>query len=161
MPNVENQLEIVLSETDQLRYWAKVLKTKKCWNWGASKSYGGYGQFSLKGKLLLAHRIAWTLENGAVDRGTLVLHKCDNPSCVRPSHLFLGSHADNSNDKVSKGRASSWTSKGLSFDVRKKHVLEIRKLLLAGVSIRRIAAFYKVPTSVITIIKNSSEELEG
>lgn len=97
------------------RFWAKVEKTATCWIWLASKDSKGYGWFGIdKGNVLRAHRFSWELHNGEIPkyqkgkRDTLfVCHKCDNPSCVRPEHLFLGTNADNMRDMVLKHRSPS------------------------------------------------------
>lgn len=80
-----------------------------CWVWTGSRHDKGYGQLRTKheGKSVLerAHRLAWEFEYGAIPQGVIVMHHCDNPPCVRPSHLFVGTHADNMADKIAKGRA--------------------------------------------------------
>jgi hypothetical protein len=86
-----------------LRFWKKVDKGPLCWNWIASKTEG-YGAFSLKGFPRGAHRFSFFLTNGDFDRSLCVLHTCDNPACVNPSHLFLGTKGDNFRDCISKGR---------------------------------------------------------
>lgn len=94
-------------DTESERFWKKVRKSKGCWTWTGSKSRHGYGQLRTgrgKGRLELAPRISWRLANGPIPDGLCVLHKCDNPPCVRPSHLKLGTMADNSADMVRKGR---------------------------------------------------------
>lgn len=92
---------------EQDRFWAKVDKTHGCWNWTASTREGGYGRFGIGAHGgILAHRYSYILHNGEIPDGLCVLHHCDNPSCVRPDHLFLGTKADNARDKVSKGRQS-------------------------------------------------------
>lgn len=81
----------------------------ECIVWIASKSRGGYGQFNA-GKvgdrkvIAKAHRFAWIAQNGPIPPGQCICHRCDNPSCVNPDHLFLGSHGDNNRDMFSKGR---------------------------------------------------------
>lgn len=93
--------------TETGRFWAKVQKTDNCWIWGASKNALGYGRFcNARRKIELAHRAAWRFANGEIPASLLVCHKCDNPCCVRPDHLFLGSSLDNSQDMISKGRAA-------------------------------------------------------
>ena len=77
----------------------------ECWPWLGNIGKNGYGQISSQdGKTLSAHRVAWELFCGQIPEGMLVCHTCDNRSCVRLSHLFLGTPQDNMNDKVSKGR---------------------------------------------------------
>jgi len=95
----------------EARFWAKVKKSEGCWEWTASK-INGYGQFMVSpGERWSAHRLSWVFHYGPIPQGTgyhgtCVLHRCDNPACVRPDHLFLGSNADNVRDMVSKGRNS-------------------------------------------------------
>ncbi len=90
------------------RFWAMVNKTPDgCWLWRAALSYG-YGHFTIRrGHAIQAHRFAWELANGQIPDGVVVCHNCpggDNPRCVRPSHMFLGSHTDNARDLMKKGR---------------------------------------------------------
>ncbi len=88
------------------RFWEKVKKTRGCWLWTASKQAAGYGSFVVhKGDSPVgAHRLSYELEIGSIPTGMQVLHRCDNPSCVRPSHLFLGTQRDNMRDMRTKGR---------------------------------------------------------
>lgn len=99
----------VVVEPDQLtkalaRFWPKVRKTDKCWFWIASKTRAGYGQFWFSGVYRTAHRVAYALLVGDVLDGMVVCHACDEPSCVRPDHLFTGTQADNMKDCARKGR---------------------------------------------------------
>lgn len=73
-----------------------------CWEWRGAN--GRYGQFGYQGGNYLAHRVAYLMKRGPVDSADVVCHHCDNPSCVRPEHLFLGTHADNADDMLDKGR---------------------------------------------------------
>src|SRR5688500_5712196 len=93
------------------RFWAKVSKTERCWLWLAAHSELGYGRFYADGRTQSAHRVSWQLTNGAIPAGLVVCHRCDNPRCVNPSHLFLGSHRDNMADAVGKGRMDNPTAK--------------------------------------------------
>jgi HNH endonuclease len=85
-------------------FWSKVRKTSTCWVWVACKHSFGYGVFRCKTVLYRAHRISWEWEKGKIPRDKCVLHKCDNPACVRPSHLFLGTKLENTQDMIRKGR---------------------------------------------------------
>ena len=91
-------------EQEASRFWAKVAKGQGCWLWTGTLGRRGYGVVIRAQKRIRAHRFAWTLEHGAIPDGLWVLHKCDNPRCVRPDHLFLGTHRDNVNDQVAKLR---------------------------------------------------------
>lgn len=81
-------------------FWGQVHKTQDCWIWRGSRLPSGYGKFKKK----LTHRISWELHNGPIPKGLLVCHHCDNPPCVRPDHLFLGTVKTNAQDMVRKGR---------------------------------------------------------
>ncbi len=86
------------------RFWSKVTDAGSCWVWTAHRSRRGYGTFDVEGASQQAHRVAWALSHGPIPHGMLVCHHCDNPSCVRPEHLFLGTALDNSRDRIAKGR---------------------------------------------------------
>ena len=89
------------------RFWSKVDQTGTgCWEWQGTRMAAGYGKFSYQGKSMYAHRMAWQLSNGSIPEGLYVLHRCDNPSCVRPVHLFLGTQRVNMHDAIEKGRMS-------------------------------------------------------
>ncbi len=94
-------------------FWAKVNKRGPitrpelghCWVWIAGATINGYGAFGIgHQEEMLAHRFSWTIKNGPIPDGIYILHKCDHPPCVRPSHLFAGSQLDNLRDAASKGR---------------------------------------------------------
>lgn len=87
-------------------FWGRVDKTGECWLWRGTMHHTGYGVVSIAGKSVKAQRHAWMLAHGPIPPGLMVCHRCDNPRCVRPDHLFLGTALDNIHDAVSKGRTA-------------------------------------------------------
>lgn len=101
MPRKYNEQEAVAA------FHARVDSTAgpdKCWPWTRGHGPGGYGQTHHLGQPVRAHRLAYTLAVGPIPPGMHVLHRCDNPPCCNPAHLFIGTHLDNMRDKVEKGR---------------------------------------------------------
>ena len=126
------------------RFWEKVLKADGdgCWMWKAMRSpKSGYGLFAVRfhpTRYVVAHRIAYALANGEFPAELDVLHKCDNPTCVRPDHLFLGTQADNNRDMKAKGRAARGTAHfRAKLDPAK--VVDIRRRRRAGETLKSIA----------------------
>ena len=95
--------------TVEERFWAKVERGPGCWEWKASRSRQGYGQFGMdrggpRWSNSPAHRVAWEFTYGPIPSGLLICHRCDNPPCCNPEHLFLGTVSENAVDSVAKGR---------------------------------------------------------
>jgi hypothetical protein len=147
-------------------FWSKVEKTDSCWLWQGGKTDKGYGQFhTTKSEVVynttLAHRFSYWLANGDFDKYLYVCHTCDNPSCVNPNHLFLGTNADNMNDMYSKGRGNveQKTVRGEEHGRAKltwEQVREIRqKHSEGGISQRELGRQYGVDNKAIqAIIQN-------
>ncbi len=92
-------------KTPKERLFERVVKTTSCWNWtGSTRPTGWYGCISVNGKNVSTHRLSYEIHIGPIPKGLCVLHKCDNPLCVNPDHLFLGTSKDNVIDSVDKGR---------------------------------------------------------
>lgn len=141
------------------RFWALVAKTEddaSCWLWQGFLDRGGYGMVTLPRLLVTgasrtqrAHRVAWTLERGPIPDGLYVCHRCDNPPCVRPDHLFLGNDAENQHDAIAKGRSARGERGGMS-KLTDEKVREIRRLAAAReVTQREIAAQFGVTVTTI------------
>ena len=138
------------------RFWSRVDKSGDCWVWTAATTNGGYGVIrdtGRNGKIIRAHRLSWELHNGPIPAGIEVCHRCDNPPCVNPAHLFLGTHQDNVTDTVNKGRASGGAPRGSLHPKAKlteAQVLDIRAAHAAGAaSQRQLARKYGVDRKAI------------
>lgn len=98
-------------KTPAERLAIRTIRGPGCWEWTGAKNRKGYGLIRVDDRLILAHRLSYELERGEIPQGLNALHHCDNPACVRVSHLFLGTPADNNADMKAKGR-HSWPAKG-------------------------------------------------
>lgn len=153
----------------QENFWQHVQKTEACWLWTARINAGGYGEFRRCGRTVIASRVSWEIHNGPIPGGLFVLHNCpggDNPACVNPAHLFLGTNDDNMRDMVAKGRQA----RGQMHFTRTRPeriargeacrtavltaegVREIRRKLADGEDYRAVAATFGVSRSAIQAI---------
>jgi hypothetical protein len=126
-----------------------------CWNWKSLRKDGRANTFRLVDKIMSAYRASYILHKGPIPDGALVCHTCDNPACVNPDHLWLGSYADNTNDMLAKGRGN--TANGLTklTKLGPEQVREIRALLATGkVSQRSVARSYGVSHGTVQDLAN-------
>lgn len=136
-PYAESHTKVAL----EARFWKNVDKGGECWEWTGSRS-NGYGRTVIGSKAtgtrrsIGAHRLSWLLHFGPIADGFQVCHTCDNRSCVRPAHLFLGTSADNNHDRDWKGRAKLppvvLGSARPSSRLTEEQVAEIRGLYATG-----------------------------
>lgn len=96
------------------RFWACVAKSDGCWVWTGYRDKDGYGRIGVNDKRIGAHQFSYSLHCGQIPTGMCVCHRCDNPACVRPDHLFLGTVLDNNKDRTQKGRTASGDRNGHS-----------------------------------------------
>jgi hypothetical protein len=97
------------------RFWENVEKTDYCWNWkGSIDSNRKYGRMWVDGKQKAAHRLSLEIHGKKVSKRSVIMHLCDNPNCVNPDHLQIGTHKDNQQDKVIKGRQAKGEMQGHS-----------------------------------------------
>lgn len=154
-------------ERSALRFRSKIAATPDsgCWEWTGGKTMGGYGKFKVGGRTLPAHRIAYRLHNGVFPPTSLfVCHSCDNPGCVNPAHLFIGTPLDNMRDKVAKGRSSRGEKHALSMlgtqtprkgvqcgaaKLTDRKVRSIRDRRARGESARELAKKFEVRVSTV------------
>lgn len=131
------------------RFWAKVTVGTPggCWLWNAQRLFG-YGRFKVEGKMRCAHHIAWMLTHGEIPHGMFLCHRCDNPGCVNPAHLFLGTHDDNMRDMVAKRRQARGDAHG-SAKISARDVRKIRALGMKGEVRRKIAADFGIEHSTV------------
>lgn len=147
-----------------IKFWEKVEMTSinDCWMWKASKNKKGYGNFYVsignsKDKHILAHRMAYILWNhlNEIPDGLQVLHRCDNPSCCNPAHLFLGTNQDNMNDMMQKGRRGDKSGEHNSqAKLTSEDVFLMRNMRKMGMTYEKIAIEFGLHLSTVADICN-------
>lgn len=139
------------------RFWSKVeIKDETaCWEWNAARGRTGYGRFRQPNFHEYAHRAAWRLTHGLIPEGQKVLHKCDNPPCVNPTHLYLGTSADNSADILKRNRYGDPAKRGRKGELHpnakltEEDVNAIRKRIADGEKNTMLAREYGVTPALI------------
>jgi hypothetical protein len=135
-----------------------------CWIWlGCTRGSHGYGGIKVNGRTIPAHRYPWELHRGPIPVGLFVLHRCDNPARVNPDHLFLGTHQDNEDDKVRKGRQACGDRlaraqdenrpRGTRVGTSKLTPQEILEIKRSALSQKNLGAMYEVSQPAIWAIK--------
>lgn len=140
-------------------FWSHVQKTDTCWFWTGAKDHNGYGRLIsrlLPKPQICAHRFSYEMRYGPISKGLYVCHRCDNPACVNPDHLFLGTQTENMADAKQKGRtrhgSNHWRSK---LDEQKvKRIFELRQ---TGMTHKAIANDLGVtPMAVGRVLRNQA-----
>lgn len=132
------------------RFYRYVKKTATCWEW-VGYTVHGYGRLNVEGRPEMAHRLAWRLERGEIPVGLFVLHKCDNPGCCNPEHLYLGTQAENMRDMTVRQRAHTTGPQGSAHFNAKLTEDDVRAIRAATGNLAALARHYGV--SYITINK--------
>lgn len=133
-------------------FWTYCIQKEpdSCWEWAGSKKKQGYGVLSSRGTTLYAHRVSYEIHIGPIPDGMFVCHRCDNPSCVNPTHLFVGTLQDNHRDMMTKGRHNAAHGENASWSkLTDADVKAIRELHAGGTGYRTIAKKYGVGDSTI------------
>ncbi len=137
------------------RFWSKVEKSEDCWNWTGAKSSFGHGRFKIDGKLYSPHRLVYEWKYGKIPKDMMICHHCDNPSCVKLEHLFLGTRSDNMKDAYRKGRITYFTAhlfgeKHGGSKLTEKQVAQIREEYKKGnTTYRKLGKKYDIDYSTI------------
>lgn len=132
------------AERKRAAFWTKALATGECWEWQARRDKDGYGYFAFRGSMRRAPVVAWFMAYGEWPKGT-IMHTCDNPPCIRPSHLKVGTMKENIQDMLRKGRAKR-------AKLTPGEVVVIRSRHRAGESVATLAYDYGVGRNAITNI---------
>jgi hypothetical protein len=127
-----------------------------CWLWAGRLCGGGYGSLKVDGRRCQAHRASWEFHIGPIPAGLLACHKCDNPPCINPSHIFLGTHRDNLRDMVAKGRVCKNNPSHRELYYSKVSVDDVRAIRADRRFYREISAEYGISIRQVCGIKTRS-----
>jgi hypothetical protein len=126
-----------MDERTYRRFLAKVQQSSGCWEWTAVKNRDGYGRLRVNGRMVLAHRLAYTYFIGEIPEGMVLLHTCNNPGCVNPEHLRVGTQAENVAHCIASGRRARGERYGFA------------KLTMEDVVLIRTASLYRTKSQLI------------
>jgi len=143
-------------EPVEIRFWRHVVKTPECWIWTGHTNRRGYGKITtVKNSSIRVNRLSWMIHYGPIPDGMWVLHHCDNPHCVRPDHLFLGTSTDNMRDASLKGRISRGERR-YNATIPDADIPAIRERFARGESLGSLANHYSVTKACIGFIVHGS-----
>lgn len=136
------------------RFWAKVKITSpnSCWLWTANKDKDGYGRLRIQNKDDGAHRISFIIYYGDIPSNCCVMHKCDTPSCVNPTHLVVGNNILNTKDRDFKQRQAKGEKNG-NCKLTKKQVAKIKELSASGLSSRKVGRIFGISKTHVLYIR--------
>lgn len=159
-PSIKDVINLAVEPDVQVRFWSKVIKgddPDACWGWSAGKSPRGYGCFSIKSSKTWAQRVSYVIHHGPIPEGLLVCHKCDNPPCCNPAHLFAGTNYDNSMDRHRKGRTKcAYGVKVGGAKLTPDKVRDIRNMIkTSGLFQHQIAPLFGVSKMTVSLISQN------
>lgn len=161
---VSDETREILYSTLPLRFWVKTDLTETCWIWNGGRHPKGYGSFNWEGRTRRVSRVIWSILHGTIPAKIDICHKCDNPPCFNPSHLFAGTKSDNARDMSRKGRCWQHTSphkRRLGEDasyskLTTEQVQQIKRELAKNASSRMLAGRYGVSKDTINRIRQGT-----
>lgn len=143
MVAAKTRLELEVTDELRRRFMQKVDQSEGCWDWCGASRGNGYGAIKVNGKVVDAHRVSYVIHKGPVPVGKLVMHSCDNRTCVNPEHLSLGDCKDNHNDAIAKGLVKPFRPKR-SEPLTVEQVDEIRLQYERGVGIIELSRKFNI-----------------
>lgn len=145
---IEKEIERFLSRVDKK-------SESECWIWAGRTNPDGYGQFDCRNSTVPSHRYMWSMLNGEIPQGMVICHRCDNPKCVNPSHLFLGTVQDNVRDRDMKGRQAdhAGTKNGRAV-LDENGAIKVKELRKSGLTYKDISTEMGVSVGCVSHILN-------
>lgn len=137
------------------RFESRIRVTPGCWLWTGARCGDGYGNIRGQGRVLRAHRVSFQLYVGEIQQGLHVLHSCDNPACVNPAHLRLGTHQDNMDDMYSKGRREP--ARGLRNGATKLNDAARQAILASSLPSEKLGPMHGVSGSLVRKIRQAAK----
>ncbi len=140
------------------KFWPRVERVDGCWEWLGGRTRQGYGALVVAGRAYRAHRVSWEIHNGPIPPGMFVCHHCDNPPCVNPDHLFLGTPADNVHDMDAKGRRGrGWHPRLMgelhhASKLTDAQVVAIREAVAGGEAKRSVARRFSISHTYVGVL---------